>query len=139
MRRKGLTLNELMIVVLIVSVTAGLAIPSYLKSTEKVKGDGALGALRLLRAAEKVYYFDNGSQYKNLDGAPDPLVTEGYVQDPNGDLGRAFNYSVVSNNAATPPQFLGTATRRSGCNNGETITLNDLGSTGGTWTLPCGP
>ena len=135
-----MTLNDLMIVVLIVSVTAGLAIPTYVKTVEKVKGDEALGMLRLLRAAEKVYYFDNNSFYTDLTvAAPGPLVTEGYIQNPNGDLGRAFNYDVAENNAANPSSFAATAKRISGCNKDETITLDDLGNQGGSWTVPCGP
>ena len=135
-----MTLNELMIVVLIVSVTAALAIPTYVKAVERARGDEALGMLRLLRAAEKVYYFDNNDFYTDLTvAAPGPLVTAGYIQNPNGDPGRAFDYDVAENNAANPSSFAATATRRSGCNVNETVTLDDLGNQAGSWTIPCGP
>ena len=132
-----MTLNELMIVVLIVSVTAGLAIPTYVKTVEKMKAEEAWTTLKLLRAAEKVYYFDNNAVYTDLTVAPPGglLVTEGYLQDPNASADRAFDYSVVAN--AT--WFTAMARRRSGCNANETFTLDQDGTEAGTWTFLCGP
>ena len=134
----GLTLNELMITVIIVSVLAGLAIPSYLRAVEKARGGEALGTLRLIRAAEKVYYFDSSSFYTDLTVAVQGnLVGQGYIQNPNGDLQRAFDYSVLSNNGANPRSFTATAKRISGCNKNETITLDNAGTQGGTWSFQC--
>ena len=136
MRKKGMSLNELIMVVLVVSVIAALSIPTFQRTAEKVRGDDALAILRLLRAAEKVYYFDWGQRYVDLTvAAPGPLVTEGYLQNPNGDSGRAFNYTIVS--VVSPPTFVATAARISGCNSGETRTLNQTGTVGGTWTPRC--
>ena len=136
--KKGMSLNELIIVVLIVSVTVGLAIPIFQRTAEKVRGDDALATLRLLRAAEKVYYFDWNQRYVGLTpAAPGLLVTEGYLQNPNGDSGRAFDYVVVPDNGASPRTFGATATRRSGCNNAETRTIDQAGVIGGTWTPRC--
>ena len=135
MKKRGFTLNELLIAVVIVSITAGLAIPMYMRTVEKVKGDEARGTLRLLRAAEKVYYFDWQSQYENLA----TLASGGYLQNPNANDQRAFDYVVAADNVASPRRFTATATRRNGCNSGETITLDDSGTQGGTWTFRCGP
>ena len=138
-----MSLNELIMVVLVVSVIAALSIPIFQKTAEKVRGDDAMAMLRLLRAAEKVYYFDWGQLYVNLTVATSgPLVTEGYIQNPNGDSGRAFNYTVVSV-VGPPPTFVGTATRRSGCNASppvEFITIDQNGTVStANWTPACVP
>ena len=130
-----MTLNELMMVVIIVSVTAGLAIPLYVGTVEKVRGDEARGVLLLLRAAEKVYYVD-ADTFIDLDGVTrGPLVDAGYIQDPNAAT-LPFGYVVTVGGGGTT--FVATATRNSGCNSGEEITINENGVQGGDWTAPCG-
>ena len=138
MRRTGMTLNELMIVVLIVSVTAGLAIPTYVTTVERARGGEASATLRLLDAAEKVYHVDEGV-FTDLTAADSGfLVAEGYVQDPNADPNRPFDYSV---SAVTDTQMIVQAVRiGGGCNNGEDLVLWDTDGTitaGGTWTPRC--
>lgn len=135
---KGMTLNEVMMVVIILAVTASLAIPLYMRTAERARRDEAVAVLRMLRAAERVYYLDDAppQEYAPLTvlPPPGPLVSEGYLQNPNGDPNRAWDYDIVPN---ADPGFDATATRRSGCNAGETLTIDEAGAEGGTWTLPC--
>jgi len=53
--KKGFTLLELLIVVIIVAVLASFAIPQYLTSVEKGKVAKAKNALSLIAKAEKMY------------------------------------------------------------------------------------
>lgn len=134
-KKEGMTLNELMIVVVIIVTLSGIALPRYLKSMEKARGDEALATVRLLRAAEKVYYYDNNSTYTTVAD----LATQGYVQNPNLNTARAFDYDVNFNNVVVPRTFTITAKRNQGCSKNETIKLDYTGIQGGTWTAQCGP
>ncbi len=52
-RRIGFTLTELMIVIVILGILAGLAIPNYLASRERSFDKEAVAGLNLIRSAEK--------------------------------------------------------------------------------------
>ena len=52
--RKGFTLMELIIVVVVIGILAGIGMPFYQKTLNGAKGREAVSQLRLLQAAEKV-------------------------------------------------------------------------------------
>ena len=133
MEKRGMSLNELLIAVVILSVVAALAVPSYLKTIEKTRGEEALAVLRLLRAAERVYYQDWNERYTTFI----TLANEGYLQNPKAETTRSFNYTMTINNAAPPRSVTVTATRKSGCNVNETITLTQGGAQAGNWSPKC--
>jgi len=54
--RKGFTLLELVIVVIIVAVLAGLGIPQFVKTVERARASEAVGLLGSLRSAQLRYY-----------------------------------------------------------------------------------
>ena len=57
----GFSLIELMIVVVIVAVLAGIATPLYMNYMEKVKRSDAISALGKMALAEESYKLDNGT------------------------------------------------------------------------------
>ncbi len=55
LRNRGLTVVEVLIALIIISVLASLAIPSFMKAVEESKDKEAQTILRLIRTAERIY------------------------------------------------------------------------------------
>lgn len=64
--RKGFTLIELVVVIAILGILAGIAIPRFMDSIEIARGAKLLADLRSIESAGTVYYTKNGKY---------PLVT----------------------------------------------------------------
>ena len=73
-RKKGINLLELMIVVVIIGVLVGIAIPQYLNVVERQKASEAVQLLGVLRQAQIRYYAANGAF---AGGASSPCDTVG--------------------------------------------------------------
>lgn len=75
--RKGFTLLELVIVVIIVAVLAGLGIPQFIKTVERAKASEGVSLLGDIRSSQMRYYAEYGiytSTYTQLDvNAPTSL------------------------------------------------------------------
>lgn len=65
-RQAGMTLIELMIVVVIVGILASVAYPSYLEYTRRAKRSEAKALLADISARMERYYFDNSTYTTNL-------------------------------------------------------------------------
>lgn len=115
--RKGFTLIELVVVIAILGILAGIAIPRFMDSIEIARGAKLLADLRSIESAGTVYYTKNGKyplvttddQHKN--DSPDfikeyfgswPLSTGGYaiVQGYNG-----VNYRYNLSNGSIPYEY----------------------------------
>ena len=95
--KRGFTLLEILIVVVIIGILAGLAIPKFNKTIETAKGKEAYVTLETLRTAERMYYLDYGS-YTSIVGMGGPfsqLVPDYLPENPNrnypdGNWGYAY-------------------------------------------------
>jgi prepilin-type N-terminal cleavage/methylation domain-containing protein len=63
--RKGFTLMELMVVILIIGVLAAFAIPKYLQSVETSKADDAAALLNMVATTNRMYALDHNGSYVN--------------------------------------------------------------------------
>jgi len=106
-RAAGFTLIELMVTVVILSILAAIAIPSYRQYVLTSQRDQAKSVLLSLVTAEERYYTNNYAYYA-LTAAPavDPNGWSNYVGSTIGS--RTYNVSIVI--GATPPTFTITAT-----------------------------
>ena len=115
----GFTLLELLIVVVVLAVLAGLALPQYLKTIARAKEAEGWRGLGEIRLSELRYYgeYDTGTAtVGNLD-----------IEDPNTLSPRYFNYAV----SITGASFAITATPTAGAGrtvgNVRTLTLDKAG------------
>lgn len=132
-----MTLAEILITVVIVSLLGTFAMVTYVRVYEKSRGYQAVTILRMIRTAERLYYLD-WNEYEDLPtNCSSDLVQEGYLQCPN--LGsaqdRAFDYEVTRGGGA---DYTASAVRLSGRFQGDDITLSvsccpETPAWGGSW------
>ena len=68
--KKGFTLLELLVVVLIIGILAGIALPQYQKVKEKAEASQLLISLKALQEAQQRYFLEKGvfaTNFDNLD------------------------------------------------------------------------
>lgn len=63
---KGFTLIELVIVIAILGILAGIAIPRFIDTTEAARGAKLLGDMRTIESMALVYAADHGGQYPKV-------------------------------------------------------------------------
>ncbi len=127
---KGITIVELLIVVVILAVMASFVMPRFSQQDERAIVAESVAALSAIRQGEEAYLLEHPGTYAG-DGMMDDLD----VDYPNAVDSRRFQYTL---SAGAGPTFTATATRipidggcpRSGANpyGGCTITLDQAGS-----------
>ncbi|MBI3318442.1 MAG: prepilin-type N-terminal cleavage/methylation domain-containing protein [Candidatus Omnitrophica bacterium] len=111
--RRGFTLLELLVVVIVIGVLASVALPNYNRMIEKTRVRDAQGTLNMIFQAERVYRLDNASY-----GTLAQLIAGNYLPDPN--VSADWTYATSS---ATATAFQADATRSNATAN--TISLNE--------------
>ena len=84
----GMTLTEIMIVLVVLVVIAGLAIPNYRRTVEQARASEAETNLRIILMGEKLYRLNN-SKFWGPSGACAGAVCT--------DINNALNVDVTSN------------------------------------------
>jgi prepilin-type N-terminal cleavage/methylation domain-containing protein len=59
--RRGFTLVEIMIVVLVIGILLGIAAPNFVRAREQSRAKSCIAQLRLIDAAKEQYALDNGT------------------------------------------------------------------------------
>lgn len=78
-RMRGVTLMELMIVVVIVGILAGIAYPSYRQHVQRAKRPEAMSVLLQIATEQERYYLNHNTYASSLTAlgfASDPYVTQ---------------------------------------------------------------
>lgn len=104
MNRRGFTLMEVMITVVIVAIIAAVAIPSYTGYVTRTRRADAITALETVALYEEKAFAETNS-YENLAN----LIASRGLQDPNVDANRNYNIA-VGPLVAYPQGFIATAT-----------------------------
>lgn len=134
--RKGFTLIELIVVIIVIGILATIAVPQYMRATERAKGGKARHALGVVASAEKMYRADRDTYTNAAAGNLNDSTSLGaYVEmaDIDTDSTSGTGDWIITA-AGAVNGFTATATRRRGPNNNETITLDHNGSWGGNFT-----
>ena len=110
-RRNGFTLIELVIVIAVLGILAGLAIPRFLNSRAQAEGAKLLGDLRTIDSAISIYQAKTGSYPENLNA----LVTEKYLaaipSPPTGTMLVNNNNGIEKSYTAADAEYKLTDTR----------------------------
>ena len=118
--QRGLTLMELIVALVIAGILAAVMIPNFTPWMEKAKAAQAISYLKIIRAAEKMYYQNNNGVYAScpnnaaINTTLGVEITEDYY---------TFNVTLSSTT------FSALAQRKS---DASTITLGEDGTFGGS-------
>ena len=125
--RKGFTLLELIIVIIVIGILVAMALPQFARVAERGRGARAQAALDMIRKAEGILFALTGA-YSAAIATLDDEVPELTSMDANDT---DWAYAIVA--AVGPPAtFTATATRSAGEYNGRFITVNQAGTIAGT-------
>lgn len=126
-KKRGFTLLEVLIVVIIVGILGALALPRFIGAVEKSRGAEALSNLGSLRHSLNRYFLErqNYTTTLSLLDMGDPNIISSDAQGGN----RYFTYAITATNSASMT-FTARATRTSGRNAvppADYIEINELG------------
>ncbi|MFA5159890.1 MAG: prepilin-type N-terminal cleavage/methylation domain-containing protein [Candidatus Omnitrophota bacterium] len=114
-KKKGFTLTEILITILVLAVLAGIALPGFSNAKKKAAANQAIAYLRTIRTAEKMYYarWKTYQAFANYTDIKTDLSAEVKTAD--------YTFDVTSTSGTA---FTATATKTS---TGGTITLDQDG------------
>jgi len=132
MTRRGFTLIELIMVVIVIGILVSIAVPTYLDTVERTKSKEAIATLQSILAAERNYAAER-RVFRPAAQADDSAWLSIGMDNPNNNSERAFNYVI---NSSTDTDFIASATRNSGPYLNNYITIDHNGALDTThWPL----
>ncbi len=125
MRKKsGFTLTEVLMVITILAILAGLAAPNYFLTVEKSRSNEAIGNLNIIRMGERIYKLNNSRYW------PNPDATDNTLSDINTNLNVSLDtpkyYALSITSTGTGTAFTATASR--GNAGAKTFTIDQTGT-----------
>ena len=126
--QQGFTLMELMIVVAIVGILAAVGYPSYMQYTVKANRSAAQSYLLSVANKQEQYMLDARQYFSTSTGCTNILAASAVGVSPPHEVDKNYSIAICANSAATPPEYLITATATGGQYTNDTgcrnLTLN---------------
>jgi general secretion pathway protein G len=133
-RQQGLTLLEVMVVLAIIALVAGLSAPRLMENFGRAKSRTATVKMESLRTALQLYYIDNGRYPSEAEGLQALLVAPQGLQSWQGPYvdgeeslsdpwGRAFGYRSPADTKAFEISTYGRDGRAGGTSEDRDISL----------------
>jgi type IV pilus assembly protein PilE len=140
--QQGVTLLELMIVVVVVGILAAVAIPAYNNYVTRSRRSDAFTALETVRAAQEMYRAELG-EYRNgtdfdanlLPGCSASMAGSNYTISVNRTSATTYSIRAEPKNKQAGDFFLGTDHNGSQYTCQGTCPALDPASPGGDWQL----
>jgi len=101
MMKKGFTLLEVLIVVIIIGILATIALPQYISTLEKARSGEAMTNVGTLRSSMERYWYDQGA----TAGYTAATLARLDVDDPNSVSGRLYNYVLTDTGNVNTKRF----------------------------------
>jgi type IV pilus assembly protein PilA len=93
MGKKGFTLLEMLVVVIIIGILAAIALPQYLSTIEKARSGEAVTNVGSIRTALDRYWYQNAAGTTDID-----LLD---IDNPNDVTNKLYNYEIISNSSTS--------------------------------------
>jgi type IV pilus assembly protein PilE len=95
----GVTLMELLTVIAIIGILAGIAVPAYLDNVRRGQVEEATGVLSQGRVTTEQFFLDN----RTFDGAPCPVDTDHFAVTCEND---ATTYTITATGIGSISDFI---------------------------------
>jgi len=128
MNKKGFTLVELMVVIVIIGVLAAVALPKFSDAINKGRASEAPKKLNEVIAQASIYEGETGNYPTAVgDGTGTTIAITG--------TSKFFTYTGAPDNSGATSEFMATATGKAGAFNGGVATLSTTGAKTGDETI----
>ena len=127
--------------IIIIGILAGIAIPRFIRTAERARGEEAVTNLRLIFAGERMYRLDNniyslnlrdGQQTGDPDDPDDGGLFPDYIEDPTTPAREKY-FTFTLWRSGDYQSFTATAERNSGIYGGRTIIIDKFEEWSGDW------